>query len=157
MYIHQSLQGIHWGQIRRCKASEVYVYVEDKIRRESTLYMIVCLFQPVFLTTGTHLRKTYSSTEYHGRSSETRPYSPRLRNKTFSGTNSSSEPDLLHLLTLDPDKVLPPGKSLIAVITQEKLGQSEDSEKTETTTLRKQVKKVMQKAFWDLVRLSSTK
>jgi len=64
---------------------------------------------------------------------------------------------LLHLLTLDPDKVLPPGKSLIAVITQEKLGQSEDSEKTETTTLRKQVKKVMQKAFWDLVRLSSTK
>ena len=64
---------------------------------------------------------------------------------------------LLHLLTLDPDKVLPPGKSLIAVITQEKLGQSEDSEKTETTSLRKQIKKVMQKAFWDVVRLSSTK
>jgi len=64
---------------------------------------------------------------------------------------------LLHLLTLDPDKVLPPGKSLIAVITQEKLGQSEDSEKTEATSLRKQVKKVMQRAFWDVVRLSSTK
>lgn len=64
---------------------------------------------------------------------------------------------LLHLLTLDPDKVLPPGKSLIAVITQEKLGQFEDSEKTEATSLRKQVKKVMQRAFWDVVRLFSSK
>jgi len=64
---------------------------------------------------------------------------------------------LLHLLTLDPDKVLPPGKSLIAVITQEKLGQSEDSEKTEATSLRKQVKKVVQRAFWDVVRLFSSK
>jgi len=64
---------------------------------------------------------------------------------------------LLHLLTLDPDKVLPPGKSLIAVITQEKLGQSEDSEKTEATSLRKQVKKVMQRAFWDVVRFFSSK
>lgn len=57
---------------------------------------------------------------------------------------------LLHLLTIDPDTVLPPGKSLIAVITQENLGRLEDDEKIETTSPHKQVTKVMQRAFWDV-------
>jgi len=62
---------------------------------------------------------------------------------------------LLHLLTIDPDTVLPPGKSLIAVITQENLGRLEDDEKIETTSPHKQVTKVMQRAFWDVVSLLS--
>jgi hypothetical protein len=61
----------------------------------------------------------------------------------------------LHLLATEPAKVLPPGKSLISVVTQEKLGQTErghgDLDKHPNATVERQVNQVMQNAVWDVV------
>ncbi|KXN85380.1 hypothetical protein AN958_11480 [Leucoagaricus sp. SymC.cos] len=67
----------------------------------------------------------------------------------------------LHILAIYPEKVLPPGKSLISVVTQEKLGDKEQEEAEKNTTtavIEQQVTKAMRTAFWDLTaeRLSSS-
>ncbi|KAF5354653.1 hypothetical protein D9756_005358 [Leucocoprinus leucothites] len=60
---------------------------------------------------------------------------------------------LLHFLAIDPDKILPPGKSLISVVTQERLvlldQQAENDGKPSPARVQEQVTKTMQRAFWD--------
>ncbi|KAJ3568389.1 hypothetical protein NP233_g5746 [Leucocoprinus birnbaumii] len=55
---------------------------------------------------------------------------------------------LLHLLAIDPNKILPPGKSLISFVIQEKLGAAENVENL-APPVQDQVTQTMRRAFWD--------
>jgi hypothetical protein len=57
----------------------------------------------------------------------------------------------LHLLARNPEEVLPPGKSLISIATQEKLGHRTRENENEKADVQEQVAKAMHAAFWDVV------
>jgi hypothetical protein len=54
----------------------------------------------------------------------------------------------LHLLANDPSKLLPPGKSLLSVLSQPNIRQRQDDE---PPTLHDKVEEMIHKAFWDEV------
>jgi hypothetical protein len=54
----------------------------------------------------------------------------------------------LHLLANDPSKLLPPGKSLLSVLSQPNIPQRRDDE---PPTLQDKVEEMIHKAFWDEV------
>ena len=54
----------------------------------------------------------------------------------------------LHLLANDPSKLLPPGKSLLSVLSQPNIRQRQDDE---PPTLHDKVEEMVHKAFWDEV------
>lgn len=55
-----------------------------------------------------------------------------------------------HLLANDPSKLLPPGKSLLSVLSQPNKRQRRDDE---PPTLNDKVEEMIHKAFWDEVQL----
>lgn len=57
----------------------------------------------------------------------------------------------LHELARNPKEVLPPGKSLISIVTQEKLGRRIGENQDQKTDVQEQVTKVIHAAFWDVV------
>lgn len=62
--------------------------------------------------------------------------------------DSLNQTYFLHLLVNDPEKVLPPGKSLLSVLSKPHARESRD---TELPTLQEKVEEVIHKAFWDEV------
>lgn len=54
----------------------------------------------------------------------------------------------LHLLANDPSKLLPPGKSLLSVLSHPNIPQKRDDE---PPTLHNKVEEMIHKAFWDEV------
>ena len=54
----------------------------------------------------------------------------------------------LHLLANDPSKLLPPGKSLLSVLSRPNIRQGQDGE---PPTLHNKVEEMIHKAFWDEV------
>lgn len=57
----------------------------------------------------------------------------------------------LHLLAINPDRILPPGKSLISIVVQEKLGQNGRDDMDQRAKLQQRVAQAMHTAFWDAV------
>lgn len=56
----------------------------------------------------------------------------------------------LHLLATDPTKVLPPGKSLLSVMTRPEIVLG--TPKSQTAALHDKVEDLVHRAFWDEVR-----
>lgn len=59
----------------------------------------------------------------------------------------------LHLLVNHPEKVLPPGKSLLSVMLKPE--RAREKTEGELPTIQEKVEEVVHRAFWDEVRLSS--
>ena len=57
----------------------------------------------------------------------------------------------LHNLARNPEGVLPPGKSLISILTQEKLGHNIGKNEDQKADVQEQVAKTIHAAFWDVV------
>lgn len=57
----------------------------------------------------------------------------------------------LHLLATNPKHVVPSGKSLISIVTQEKLGDSRRDDRDPKAKLQQRVAQTMHAAFWDSV------
>lgn len=58
----------------------------------------------------------------------------------------------LHLLANDPDKVIPPGKSLLSMLAHSRVAfQGSNRSDAGNDTLREGIRQVAQRAFWDEV------
>lgn len=57
----------------------------------------------------------------------------------------------LHILATNPKRVIPSGKSLISIVTQEKLGDSWLDDRDQKPKLEHRVAQSMHAAFWDSV------
>jgi hypothetical protein len=57
----------------------------------------------------------------------------------------------LHLLATNPKHVVPPGKSLISIVTHEKLGDGWRDNRDPKAKLQQRVAQTMHAAFWDSV------
>jgi hypothetical protein len=58
----------------------------------------------------------------------------------------------LHLLANEPDKVIPPGKSLLSMLAHSHVAfQGSNESDAENDTLRESIRQVAQRAFWDEV------
>ena len=68
--------------------------------------------------------------------------------------NDLNQVYFLHLLASDPDKVVPPGKSILSMLSRPRTGtqSGKDEENDPAAELQKQVEKMIHKAFWDEVR-----
>lgn len=58
----------------------------------------------------------------------------------------------LHLLATDPSKVVPPGKSILSMMSKTRTHPQSHGHASEFPTLQEKVEEVIHKAFWDEVR-----
>jgi hypothetical protein len=75
-------------------------------------------------------------------------------NLTFEVIDSINRAFFLHLLANDPEKVVPPGKSILSMMSRPRTDTLQDGdEKQSLGALQRKVESMVHKAFWDEVRV----
>jgi hypothetical protein len=59
----------------------------------------------------------------------------------------------LHLLATDPSQVVPPGKSILSMMSRPHTASPPEEEKDPVAVLQRKVESMVHKAFWDEVRI----
>lgn len=76
-------------------------------------------------------------------------------NLPFDLVDALNQAFFLHMLATDPARVLPPGKSILSMLSRPRMGtlKDEDKDKDSLGSLQRKVETMVHKAFWDEVRV----